>query len=63
MARVTALHHNPAIRTFHLRLCQRGKPRKGALVAAMRKLFLILNAVMRDRTPWQWKPEAMAIRT
>ncbi len=32
-------------------LCRRGKPRKVALVAAMRKLLLILNAVVRDQTP------------
>ena len=42
----------PAIRDFHTRLCRRGKPRKVALVAAMRKLLLILNAVVRDQVPW-----------
>ena len=51
MATVTATRHNPAIRDFHTRLCRRGKPRKVALVAAMRKLLLILNAVVRDRVP------------
>ena len=53
MATVTATRHNPAIRDFHTRLCRRGKPRKVALVAAMRKLLLILNAAVRDRVPWQ----------
>ncbi|MCY4520611.1 MAG: hypothetical protein OXC13_07505, partial [Caldilineaceae bacterium] len=52
MATVTATRHNPAIRDFHTRLCRRGKPRKVALVAAMRKLLLILNAVVRDQIPW-----------
>ena len=52
MATVTATRHNPAIRV-HTRLCRRGKPRKVALVAAMRKLLLILNAVVRDQVPWQ----------
>ena len=51
MTIVTATHHNPAIRDFHTRLCRRGKPRKVALVTAMRKLLLILNAVVRDQIP------------
>ena len=52
MTTVTATRHNPAIRDFHTRLCRRGQPRKVALVAAMRKLLLILNAVVRDPIPW-----------
>ena len=50
---MTATRHNPAIRDFHTRLCRCGKPRKVALVAAMRKLLLTLNAVVRDQVPWQ----------
>ena len=50
---VTATRHNPAIRAFHIRLCRRGKPRKATLIAAMRKLLLILNTVPRDQIPWQ----------
>ena len=53
MATVTATRHNPAIRDFYTSLCRRGKPRKVALVAAMRKLLLILNAVVRNQVPWQ----------
>ena len=45
VATVTAIRHNPAIRVFHTRLCRRGNSRKVVLVAAMRKLLLILNAV------------------
>ena len=44
---------NPAIRALYLRLRGRGRPAKAALVAAMRKLLTILNAIMRDRRPWQ----------
>ena len=50
---MTATCHNPAIRAFYTRLCRRGKPKKVALIAAMRKLLLILNAVIRDQVPWQ----------
>ena len=49
MATVTATRHNSAIRDFYTGLCRRGKPKKVALVAAMRKLLLILNAVVRDQ--------------
>ena len=51
MATVTATRYNSAIRAFYTRLCRRGKPRKVALVSAMRKLLLILNAVIRAQVP------------
>ena len=50
---VTATRHSPAVHAFHVRLCRRGKPRKVTLIAAMRKLLLILNTVPRDQIPWQ----------
>jgi transposase len=53
MGAVTAVRHNPALRTFHQRLVNAGKPRMSALIAVARKLLTILNAVLRDRTPWQ----------
>jgi transposase len=52
-AALSATSWNPAIRTLYLRLRARGRPAKAALVAAMRKLLTILNAIMRDRRPWQ----------
>ena len=53
MAALSATSWNPAIRALYLRLRSRGRPAKAALVAAMRKLLTILNAIMRDRRPWQ----------
>jgi len=53
MATLAATRHNPVIRTFYQRLCQAGKPKKVALTACMRKLLTILNAMVRDNTPWQ----------
>jgi transposase len=44
---------NPTIRTFYQRLVAAGKPKKVALTAAMRKLLTILNAILRDKQPWQ----------
>lgn len=53
MAALAACRHNPAVRAFYERLVEAGKPKKVALVACMRKLLTILNAVMRDRVPWR----------
>ena len=49
MAALTAIRHNPAIRTTYQRPRARGPPAKAAIVAAMRKLLTIL----RDGQPWQ----------
>jgi transposase len=52
MATMSAIRCNPPIRRFYRRLRENGKPGKVALVACMRKLLTILNAVVRDRQPW-----------
>jgi transposase len=53
MAALAATRHNPAVRAFYAHLRSAGKPKKVALVACMRKLLVVLNAILRDRTPWQ----------
>jgi transposase len=53
MATVTAMRSNAQIRVFYQRLRQAGKPGKVALVACMRKLLTILNAMVRTHTRWQ----------
>ena len=52
MGALVASRHNPAIRDFYQRLLASGKPKKLALVACMRKLLTILNAMLKRRTPW-----------
>ena len=52
MGALVAARFNPVIRAFHARLVAAGKLPKVALVACMRKLLTILNAIVRDRTPW-----------
>lgn len=52
MAASVARRFNPPIRTFYDRLLSTGKPPKLVLVACMRKLLVMLNAVARDRRPW-----------
>lgn len=56
MATLAATRHNPVIGAHYRRLCAAGKPRKVALVACMRKLLTILNAMLRNRTPWRTSP-------
>ncbi len=53
MAAVAASRFNPSIRTFYQRLLATGKKKKVALVACMRKLLTILNAMIRDMLPWK----------
>jgi transposase len=53
MATLSATRSNPLIRSFYQRLCQLGKPKKVALVACMRKLLTILNAMMRNQKQWK----------
>ena len=53
MATLAAIRHNPSIATFYQRLVTAGRPGKLALTAAMRKLLVILNAILRDQRPWQ----------
>ena len=53
MGALVAARHNPVIRAFYARLRTAGKPAKVALVACMRKLLTILNAILRTGTPWR----------
>ena len=53
MAALVASRHNPVIKNFYDRLLEKGKPKKVALVACMRKLLVILNAMVRDGQCWQ----------
>ena len=53
MAAISATRFNPVIRAFYEHLLKMGKLKKVAIVACMRKLLVILNAMLRDRKPWQ----------
>lgn len=52
MAALAASRFNPVFHAFYQRLVASGKPRKLALVACMRKLLIVLNAIVRDQLPW-----------
>ena len=53
MAAVTAIRWNDKIKSFYIQLVKRGKPKMVALVAAMHKLLLVLNATMREHLRFQ----------
>jgi transposase len=48
---VVAARWNPVTRAFYQRLLAAGKPKKLALTACMRKLVLILNAMIKNNQP------------
>jgi transposase len=53
MAALVAIRHNPIVRATYLRLTQRGRPKKVAIVACLRQLLTILNAMLRTKSAWK----------
>lgn len=58
MATLSAIRYNPVIKAYYERLRARGKPTKVAMVACMRKLLIIINAIVRDQS--EWAPKTLA---
>ena len=56
MATLAGIRGNPVIKEFYRRLIKAGKVRKVAIVACMRKLLIILNAMVKHNTPWTLPP-------
>ena len=52
MATISAIRFNIAIKTFYDRLVLKGKPKKVAIAACMRKLITILNSVLKNNRVW-----------
>ena len=52
MGAMSAAKHNPVIKEFYTKLVKAGKPKKVALVACMRKLLTILNAMIKSNQKW-----------
>jgi len=53
MAALVATRYNPVIKATYTRLTDRGSPKKVAIIACLRQLLTILNAILRTKTPWQ----------
>jgi transposase len=58
MATLTACRYNPVIKAQYENLLKRGKEKKVAITACMRKFLVILNAMMRDQKPFQYPAAA-----
>lgn len=53
MATLSAVRWNPVLKAHYQQLIQRGRPKKVALIACLRRLVSILNAIIRAQLPWQ----------
>ena len=53
MATLVATKHNVQIKAFYERLCRAGKNKKVAIIACMRKLLIIMKAILKSGQPWQ----------
>ena len=54
MATLTGIRYNPVLKPHYQQLLKRGKEKKVAITACMRKLLVILNAMMRDQQPFRY---------
>jgi transposase len=54
MATLVATRFNPVIRPYYQHLLEKGKEKKVALTACMRKMLVILNAIMREHRSWEY---------
>lgn len=53
MATLSAIRYNPVVRAWYERFLAAHKPKKVALIACMRKLLVVLNAMLKTNTRWQ----------
>lgn len=53
MVALVACRHNPAIKSYYQRLCEKGKPKKVSLVACMRKILIMINHMLANQTRWK----------
>jgi transposase len=53
LAALSAIRCNPVLKAFYQHLLAAGKPKMVALIAVARKILTILNAMLRDKKPWQ----------
>lgn len=60
MPTLVAIKHNPQLHAFYQRLCLAGKAKMTALIACMRKLLIIMNAMIRNKQPWLFQTKQLA---
>jgi transposase len=60
MSTLVATRYNPVIKAFYTRPLAAGKRKKVALIACMHTLLTMMNAMVRDMTPWQLREVSIA---
>ena len=63
MPALVAIRYNPPLKAAYLALRKAGKPAKVAIVAIMRKLLIVANALLRDNRTWTEKPVRAEVRS
>jgi len=58
MSALTGIRHNPILKAQYDQLVKRGKEKKVAITACMRKMLTILNAMVRDQQPFRYPASA-----
>ena len=53
MAAIVAIRRNPVMKDFYQRLLAKGKPKKLAIIAVMRKFVIVANQIVKTKRPWQ----------
>lgn len=61
MAALVACRHNSIMASFYKKLCAQGKPKKVAIIAVLRKMLVILNAMIKTKTYWKSEEGERAI--
>ncbi len=61
MAALVSTRHNPVMKAYYQRLLAKGKPKKVALVAVMRKLLITLNTMLKENNLWRETTLAKAV--
>lgn len=59
MPTLVAIKHNPQLQAFYQRLCAAGKAKMTALIACMRKLLIIMNAMIRKKQCWMFEQKQL----
>lgn len=59
MAALVGTRFNPVLKAYYQKLLKAGKVKKVALVACMRKLLVILNAIVKNKTSWNYDLHAI----
>jgi transposase len=53
MVALAAIRSNPVFRAFAKRLTAAGKSKRLVIAACARKIIVVINAMLRDQTPWR----------